>query len=87
MNLTADDIKKGKVTYIKNEKTQELIKQVTFDKPLTVTENIDIKVKLEERNMYLNEIARINDRLAELEKDINTYNNASIKEDIKEDIK
>ena len=87
MNLTSDDIKKGKVTYIKDEKNQELIKQVTFDKPLTVTENIDIKVKLEERNMYLNEIARINDRLAELEKDINTYNNASIKEDIKEDIK
>jgi hypothetical protein len=81
MNLTADDIKKGKVTYIKNEKTQELIKQVTFDKPLKVTEIIDMKVKLEERNMYLNEIARINDRLAELEKDIDMYNSANIKED------
>ena len=83
MNLTADDIKKGKVTYIKDEKNQELIKQVTFDKSLTVTENIDMKVKLEERNMYLNEIARINDRLAEINKDIDMYNSANIKEDIK----
>jgi hypothetical protein len=40
-----------------------------------------MKVKLEERNMYLNEIARINDRLAELEKDIDMYNSANIKED------